>query len=53
MSWQQNPVFTFPHSLSALCFVLNGFVTDCYAVRFAAFSYFMKPKETSLHLCMY
>jgi hypothetical protein len=53
MAWQLNPVFTFPHSLTALCFVLNGFVTDCYAVTFAVFSYFMKPRENSLHLYTY
>ena len=39
-------VFTFPHSLTALCFVLNGFVTDCYGVTFAVFSYFVNPSET-------
>ena len=30
MSWQLKPVLTFPPSLNALCFVLNGFVTDCH-----------------------
>ena len=30
MSWQLNPLFTFPPSLTALCFVRNGSVTECY-----------------------
>jgi hypothetical protein len=50
-------VFTFPHSWTALCFVLNGFVTDCYAVTFVTdcyaavtfvvFSCFVNPSKTS------
>jgi hypothetical protein len=39
-------VFTFPHSLTALCFVLNGFVTNCYGVTFAVISYFVNRNET-------
>ena len=45
MSWQLKPVFTFPPSLTALCFVLNGFVSDCQGCYICGIFVYHETKE--------